>query len=267
MDPYRLPDELADETIAALVERLESRGADRRFLGFIDDYLDQVAEKLERGVLLDLGCGSGVVTRRLAERAGSAARVMGADIGEKFLEAARSRSCGLGIEWVKTEPERLPFPDGSVDLVVMHTLLSHVGDPRGLLAEARRILADDGRLVVFDADHAATSYGFPDFETGRRYDLALIGSVVSQIDICRQLPRYLGAAGFALQGHRSYLLSEAGKGDFWLSSVKSWAKLIPAMGILPKDEGERWVSSMLASQEAGEFFACGSFYWFLSGKR
>ena len=46
-------------------------------------------------------------------------------------------------------------------------------------------------------------------------------------------PRHRRAAPTA---RRSYLLSECGRGDFWLSSVRGYARLIPALGILPPEE-------------------------------
>lgn len=49
---------------------------------------------------------------------------------------------------------------------------------------------------------------------------------------------HLKLAGFTLQSHDSRLFSECGKGDFWLSSVRGFARLIPALSILPEQEGK-----------------------------
>lgn len=53
----------------------------------------------------------------------------------------------------------LRFADGSVDNVVMHTVLSHVPDPTLLLTESGRVLKSGGRVVVCDADFEKSSLG------------------------------------------------------------------------------------------------------------
>ena len=51
------------------------------------------------------------------------------------------------------------FVDETFDVVVMHTLASHVAEPATVLAEPRRLLPPGGRLVVFDGDYASTTFG------------------------------------------------------------------------------------------------------------
>jgi len=148
--------------------------------------------------------------------------------------------------------------------VVMHTLLSHVPDPMPLLKEAARILKPGGRLVVFDADHAGTTYGQPEYETMRRIDHALTSAIATHPDICRQLPRYLKSAGFRLISHQSAVHSECGKGDYWLSSVRGFAGMMPTLGIFTEEETAAWLDHMFTSHEDGTFFAAGSFYTFLA---
>ena len=97
-------------------------------------------------------------------------------------------------------------------------------------------------------------------------DQKLAEAIATHPDICRQLPRLLKKAGFQLDRHRSELFSECGRGDFWLSSVRGFARLIPALGILPEEEGRAWVEAMLASHEEGTFFAAGSYYTFFASK-
>ncbi|MFT5104812.1 MAG: SAM-dependent methyltransferase [Pseudoalteromonas tetraodonis] len=190
--------------------------------------------------------------------------MIGIDLSERLLAVARELHGDLEIEWRQGSAQRLQMEDDSIDIVVLHTLVSHVPDTVAVLREARRVLKPGGSLVVFDADYASTIYGYPDFLKGREYDHRLLGAVASNIDVCRQMPRYLREAGFSLETHRGYVISEAGEGDFWLSSVKGFAKLIPSLGILPKDEGEEWVRSMLDSHERGAFFASGNYYTFIA---
>ena len=63
---------------------------------------------------------------------------------------ARARQRGLKIESRIMDAHRLEFGDGTFDAVVLHLILSVVGDPAQSLREAERVLKPDGRLAVFD---------------------------------------------------------------------------------------------------------------------
>ena len=82
----------------------------------------------------------------------------------------------------------LPYADGYFDVIIMHTLLSHVPEIHAILCEAHRVLSVAGRLIIFDADHASTTYSLPDFATTRETDLKLVSAISTHPAICRQLP-------------------------------------------------------------------------------
>ena len=261
MDPYTNPDQQSDTTLKAMITRLEERAKHSVFEGMIQDYIAEIPSD-QPLVVLDFGCGTGVVIRALEPVLHPDCELHGADISTQLLQAARALSMGTRIHWDKVEPQGLPYSRDTFDVIIMHTLLSHVPDPEATLKEAARLLKPSGRLIVFDADHAGTTFGLKDFSKMRECDFRLTSAIASQPDICRQMPRHLKAAGFALRSHRSRVLSECGKGDFWLSSVRGFARLIPALGILSEAEEKEWVKQMLESHEAGTFFASGTFYTF-----
>lgn len=262
-DPYQNVDGQSETTLEAMATRLEERGAHPLFQNMIHDYLSTIPQDQALSIM-ELGCGTGVVTRQIREHVTDSAQVVGLDLSEKLLSKAQSLAPEANIRWLKNTAESLPVADHSQDIVVMHTLMSHVPKPVALLQQAARTLKSGGRLIIFDADYASTTYGYPDFERMRRIDLKLLQGLVTQMDLCRQLPRYLKQAGLCLVDHKSYLVSEAGRGDYWLSSVKSFAKLIPALKILPEAEGQDWVKHMLDSHEQGTFFAAGCYYTYFA---
>ncbi len=117
--------------------------------GVLDYRLDKVARRTEiDGRWLDCGCCDGDYTVGLRDRGAELA--VGTDIDAERVEHARDRWEGrAGVEFVAAGAERLPFPDGQFRGVLVNEVLEHVGDQEQTLGELRRVLAPEGRLIVF----------------------------------------------------------------------------------------------------------------------
>ena len=96
--------------------------------------------------VLDVGCGTGVLTRELALRTGPGGAVTGLDSSPRMLAIAQRLSPAL--EWREGFAEVLPFPDGSFDAVVSQFGLMFFPDPAQALREMMRVLKPGGRLAV-----------------------------------------------------------------------------------------------------------------------
>lgn len=96
--------------------------------------------------VLEIGCGAGLDLVRFA-RAG--ARVTGVDLASKALELARGYCAVAGVAATLLEADgaRLPFADGSFDLVYCHGVLPFAADPAGIVAEAHRVLRPGGTAI------------------------------------------------------------------------------------------------------------------------
>jgi SAM-dependent methyltransferase len=76
-------------------------------------------------------------------------------------EAMLTRAAARGIETVKGVAEALPFPDGSFDYALVVTTICFVRSPGRMLAEARRVLRPDGKLVMgFINRHSGIGRGY-----------------------------------------------------------------------------------------------------------
>jgi ubiquinone/menaquinone biosynthesis C-methylase UbiE len=107
--------------------------------------------------LLELGCGAGAELAYLrAHNAGTG--LVGVDISAGHLAAARHHLTGLDpqreITLVQADAAALPFPGRSFDTVMTVWMLEHAARPLVVMAEALRVLADDGRLICTEVDNA-----------------------------------------------------------------------------------------------------------------
>ncbi len=98
--------------------------------------------------VLDLACGTGIVTRLLADRVGPAGRVVGLDVNASMLAAARIAVASPQIEWLEGNAIRIPLPDAAFDAVVCQQGFQFFPDKLAALHEMRRVLVPGGRLVL-----------------------------------------------------------------------------------------------------------------------
>jgi SAM-dependent methyltransferase len=128
---------------------LEQR-AEGGYGAVVDELID--AMRLAPGaVAVDVGCGTGALTRQLARRVGPTGRVVGADINAYLLREAsaiaRQQEPGDVIAFELGSAEALPFPDGRFDAALACTVLDEVDADRGL-AELARVVRPGGRVAV-----------------------------------------------------------------------------------------------------------------------
>src|SRR3712207_5135102 len=95
-------------------------------------------------VLVDLGCGDGTFTARVARRVG-ARRTVGVELIEPLAAEAERR--GIQVERADLG-ERLPFGDGTVDVVHSNQVIEHLRGTDRFMREIRRILRPGGYAVV-----------------------------------------------------------------------------------------------------------------------
>ena len=109
------------------------------------------AANLQRGErVLDVACGTGVISRLAAERVGPTGTVTGIDIASDMIAVAKTVAApdGATIDWRIADAASLPVPDASVDVVLCQMGLMFMENRAAAIAEMRRVLVPSGRVVV-----------------------------------------------------------------------------------------------------------------------
>jgi ubiquinone/menaquinone biosynthesis C-methylase UbiE len=106
------------------------------------------------GAVLDVGCGTGEITARLAEKYPHAS-FTGIDLEEPHLARARARCAAFGsrTRFEAGDALALPYGDATFDYVVCRHLLQAVPDAARVLAEIRRVLRPGGRAHLVAEDY------------------------------------------------------------------------------------------------------------------
>ena len=93
--------------------------------------------------VLDVGCGDGTVSRLFLEAGHS---VFGVDIVPEFVSRAIER--GVKAQTADVAADGLPFLEGDMDVIYAGALIEHLYDPESFLRECRRVLKEDGMLLL-----------------------------------------------------------------------------------------------------------------------
>jgi ubiquinone/menaquinone biosynthesis C-methylase UbiE len=270
VDVYRITDELDHPTLDVLATRLEARGKHPRFIEMMQQYLG--AMRIDSAAtVLDLGCGTGVVTRAIAQRKGFAGRVIGIDRSSYLTAAARrfaeEEGVGSVVEFHTGDSQSLNLPDAAFDAVVAHTLISHVEDERAVMREIARIVKPGGRVGIFDGDYASLTFGAADPAKARAMDETIINALVTNPRVMREMPQLLQEVGLVLEVSFAHVVADIGKADFFAPGLQSLIRLLPKSGAMSESEARAWVDAVMKRSERGIYFGASNFYSYVATRR
>jgi ubiquinone/menaquinone biosynthesis C-methylase UbiE len=253
-DAYATITEADGEVLQSLAGILELRAADPQQQAMREQYFSYI-ELPPSARVLEVGCGTGAVSRALASRPG-VGEVVGLDPAPAFLEKARELAGDLAnLSFVEGDARALPLEDDSFDVVVFHTTLCHVPEPETALAEASRVLRPGGLLAVFDGDYATTTLASGDFDPLQACADAVVANLVHDRWLVRRLPRLVREAGLELvrfSGH-SYVVAPSSDG-YMLAIVDRGADMLVAGGRLKAEAAEALKAEARRRSDEGAFF-------------
>lgn len=115
-------------------------------------YADDLASRVKYGDaprLLEVACGTGIVTARLLAMLPPRGRIVATDLNQAMLDHARGRlPADARLELRTADAQQLPFADASFDHYVCQFGIMFFPDKVGALREARRVLAPGGQVLV-----------------------------------------------------------------------------------------------------------------------
>lgn len=99
--------------------------------------------------ILDVGCGTGIVSRHAYKSLGESSHITGVDVNEMVIKKAREICLpnDIPIEWKQCNVETLPFSDAAFNVVLCQQGLQYFPDQSRALTEINRVLVSEGRIV------------------------------------------------------------------------------------------------------------------------
>ena len=220
--------------------------------------------------VLDVGCGSGVVTRELARRVGPSGRAVGVDPSPAFLaiahELAEAEGLGGRVEFHEGSALALPFADGAFDIAITVTALSHTPGAESAIPELARVVRPAGRMGVFDLDTDMTSVTHPDRALTRRIVAAASDATAVDGWLSRRLPLLFVRAGLQDVRVRGFFPLETDPRGFYAGMMERAVDTAVTTGAITDAERRGWLDALHAEQARGPVIA-GRLHIFVWGRK
>lgn len=226
-----------DNMIDVIVSILETRAAIPSQKQMLCDYLSRISFP-ENAQVLEVGCGTGPVCRVLA-RWPNVTRVVGIDPSPVLLAKARVLAQGMeSIEFEEGDGKSLRFAEGTFDVVILHTLLTHVLKPELVLAEVYRVLKPGGQFGLCDGDFASMTLQTDQNDPLQICVQELLDNFVTDRWFVRRMSPLTRAAGFEVEPMRTYGLIETSSPGLTMTWVVRGADALVADGRIGWELGE-----------------------------
>jgi ubiquinone/menaquinone biosynthesis C-methylase UbiE len=249
----------AQERIGALLAQVTMRQAWLDHTGIADGHR-----------VLEVGSGTGVVTRELARRVGPFGKVIAIEPSEALRQAAvrlATREDLQGrIEFLLGEAADLELPPHSADHAVVSLVFQHLADPKTALRQIRRVLRPGGGIAAFEQDLESLAVDHPDRSLTRVILQHAAEHYVLCADAAKRLPGLYTEVGFVEVEVLTFLQAERSEDGLLFDLVVRFAALAAAQGRVRPEAASDWVGTLRRKTAEGTFFASLPHYAVLAKK-
>ena len=267
-DFFQFIDDIDTDKQDMVATRLEDRAQTPQFAAIRERYLDAVGLPAA-GRIHELGCGTGAVCRSIAARPGFTGTVVGSDLSANLVGRATALAAdsGLGnVTFYQADGQGSDAHDGQYDMVLAHTVVSHVVEPTSFLREMVRLARPGGKIVIHDGDYASLTYdsGNPDLD---RKMPGLYGkAIIANPYVMREMPRLLRQLDVAISHAIGDVIVETVEGDYFSSLAENYGPIAVAAGVVDAAEVTAWNQGIAQAQSEGVFFASCNFMTYCAVK-
>lgn len=252
-DLYATIAEQKAETQELLAHAMDTRASEARQIEMMMEYLGTL-DLPDQAVVLDAGCGTGSMTRHIAELPGLR-EVVGLDPSPVLLARARTNYAGEPrMRFEQGDARNMPFADASFDAVVFHTVLCHVPGCEEAVADARRVLKPGGWLAAFDGDYVTTTVASALLDPLEACAKAAMAGLVNDQWLVRKLPNLLLAAGFEVVKAQSHGYVQTEADGYMRTVVDRGADMLAAQGVIGESLADALKAECARRAQEGRFF-------------
>lgn len=209
---------------------------------------------IEEGVVIDLGCGTGLDVINLSE-INNSIKVVGIDHDAAMLEKAREAAGERNnVEFQQSEASPLQFTDGSIDGVRSERMIQHLESPQQVINEIHRVLKKGSPLVIVETDWANLSFYNEHFVIQQKIINYLTDVKVRNGLAAKNLPYYLETASFQnikIELFPIVLKSlKQANDNLWIERIVEEAA---ATGAITEADCEAFITSLKHADEQNRF--------------
>ena len=267
-DVFQSVDEIDAEKQTMIAERLESRAAMPKFVAVRDAYFDAI-DLPSVGRLLELGCGTGAVCRAIASWPGFTGEITGSDLSASLIDTAKrlTDEAGIGgIRYLQADAQGSEAHEEGYDMVLAHTVVSHVADPDAFLKEALRLTRPGGRVVIHDGDYASITVDTGAAEYDRTLPDRYFDAMVANPFVMREMPRRLAGMGVNSFDAIGAVVLEAGTSEYFSGIIRNYAPIAVAAGTVKEEDTAGWIAALDRALADGSFFGSCNFVTYVFSK-
>jgi ubiquinone/menaquinone biosynthesis C-methylase UbiE len=219
-------------------------------------------------IVLDVGCGSGLLTQDIATIVGEQGRVVGIDNSQDMLLLAKQHCSELSQVHLKhCGVEKISEKNEQFDAVTCIQVLLYVVDVSAALSEMYRVLKPGGRIVIMETDWRGTVLNSFD-ESLTRKMLTSWDDAVSSPNLPARLAPLMNSQGFAAISVDAFPIVNTSytPGSWSIEMLEQFAEHAQEQGTVSAADSGSWLNDIQSKGENGCYFFCVNRFIFTAVK-